>query len=218
MTATLARAIMTLAGRCLGDRRRDWALAMRTEFEVAATDGKPLVFALGCLSGAVRGMPGEAEGRFTLTSHAVALGLLPFAALLLLATGSGFPFLPSGYAGISSWITGGGETLRLMTPWNRGFAPALALLIWGLVAGHVLMPWFILERDWTRVATLARINSAATVTLFLFTGALFLDVTFMVLPAIALAIELLAVWSLYRWQAQLFAGAPPGMTPGMTGA
>jgi hypothetical protein len=211
MTAILARAVMTLAETCLGDHRRDWALAMRSEFEVAVRDGKPLVFALGCLTSAARDMPGHAEGRFALTSHAVALGLLPTAALLLLGTGAGFPFLPSGYAGISSWVIGDGEQLRLMTPWNRGFAPALALLIWGLVAGHLLMPWFILERNWTRVATLARINSAATVTLFLFTGALFLDVTFLLLPAAGLAIELLAIGLLYRWQAHLFAGAPPGI-------
>jgi hypothetical protein len=211
MTATLARAVMTLVEGCLGDHRRDWALAMRSELDVAINDGKPLRFAVGCLTGAVYDMPKQAEGRFTLTSHAVALGLLPIAALLLLGTGSGFPFLPSGYTGISSWLAGGGETLRLMTPWNRGFAPALALLIWGLVAGHLLMPWFILERDWSRVAMLARVNSAATVTLFLFTGALFLDVSFLLLPAIGLAIELLAIWLLFRWQTHLFAGAPPGM-------
>jgi len=211
MTVNLARAVTAVAEACLGDRRRDWALAMRSELDVAIADGKPLRFAAGCLAGALREMPKQAEGRFTLTSHAVALGLFPIAAIMLVGIAAGFPFLPSGHAGISGWLAGGGQPVQLLTPWNRGFAPALALLVWGLVAGHLLMPWFILERDWTRVATLARVNSAATVTLFLFTGALFLDVAFMVLPAVGLAIELLGVWFLYRWQAHLFAGAPPGM-------
>jgi len=208
MTARLAHAVMTLAEACLGDRRSEWALAMRTEFHVAIDQGKPLVFAAGCLAGALREMPRNEEGRFALTSHAVAVSLLPIAALLMLGTASGFPFLPSGHAGIAGWI--GGEHASLLTPWNRGFAPALVLLIWVLVAGHVLMPWFLLERDWARVAMLARVNSAATVTLFLFTGALFLDVAFMLLPAAGLAIELVAIGLLYRWRTHLFAEAPPG--------
>ena len=183
---------------------------MRAELDVAICEGKPLTFALGCLKGALRDMPRQEEGRFTLTSHAVALALFPIAALLIVGTASGFPCLPSGHAGLSGWLAGSGAPLRLLTPWNRGFAPALALLIWVLIAGHVLMPWLILERNWTRVATLARVNAAATVTLFLYTSVLFLDVAFMLLPTIALAIELLAVWLLYQWQTQLFAEAPPG--------
>ena len=210
MTAILARAVMALAEACLGDDRRDWALAMRSELDAAIDDGKPLTFAAGCLIGALREMPKHEEGRFALTSHAVALGLLPLAALLLVGTAAGFPFLPTGHAGIAGWFAGAGEHQPLLTPWNRGFAPALAVLVWGIVAGHVLMPWFVLERNWDRVATLARVNSAATVTLFLFTGVLFLDMAFMLLPAAVLTIELVAIWQLHRWQAHLFAGAPPG--------
>lgn len=211
MTAKLARAVTGLAEACLGDHRREWALAMRTELDAAIDDGKPLTFAVGCLMGAVRDMPKHAEGRFTLTSHVVALGLFPIAAMLIVGTASGFPFLPSGHAGIAGWLAGSGAPSSLLTPWNRGFAPALAMLIWALIAGHLVMPWFIVERNWTRVGTLARVNSAATVTLFLFTGVLFLDMAFMVLPMAALAIELLASWNLYRWQADIFVDAPPGM-------
>jgi hypothetical protein len=211
MTAILARALLTLAERCLGDRRREWALAMRSELDVAVADGKPLVFATGCLIGALREMPRHEEGRFALTSHLVALGLFPVAAMLLLGVATGFPFLPTGHAGLSGWLAGSGEPFPLLTPWNRGFAPALALLILGIVAGHLLMPWFILERDWTRAATLARVNSAATVTLFLYTTVLFLDVAFMLLPVAGLVIELLAVWHLYKWQTHIVDGAPPGI-------
>ena len=211
MTANLALAVMTLAEACLGDHRRDWALAMRAEFEAARRDGKPLLFAVGCLAGALREMPKQAEGRFTLTSHAVALSLLPLAALLFLGTASGFPFLPSGYTGTPGGLSGSGEgfQLLLLTPWNRGFAPVLIPMIWLLSAGHLLMPWFIVERDWTRVGTLARVNSAATITLFLFTGALFLDAAFLLLSAVGLAVELMAICILYRWQTHLFAEDPP---------
>jgi hypothetical protein len=212
MTENLARAIITLAEACLGDHRREWAQAMHAEFEIAIRDGKPLLFAAGCLVSALREMPMQAEGRFTLTSHAVALALLPLSALLLLGTASGFPFLPSGYTGISGWLSGSGEGFRLLllTPWNHGFAPVLVPMIWVLAAGHLLMPWFILEKDWTRLGMLARVNSAATVTLLLFTGIVFLDVTFMLLSVVGLAAELLAIWLLYRWQTHIFAEAPPG--------
>jgi len=210
MMAKLAAAVVTLAQACLGARRRDWGLAMRAELDVATKEGRPLSFAAGCLTSALQDMPRHEEGRFALTSHAVALGLFPVAAMLILGTAAGFPFLPSGHDGIAGWLAGSGAPSPLMTPWNRGFAPALAVLIWGIIAGHVLMPWFILERNWARVGTLVRVNCAATVTLFLFTTVLFLDPAFMLLPAFGLAIELLAVWHLYRWQAQAFAGAPPG--------
>jgi hypothetical protein len=212
MTAKLARAVMALTEACIGEHRREWARAMRGEFEIAREDGKPLLFAMGCLAGALRQMPSHAEGRFALTSHAVALGLLPLAALLFAGTTSGFPFLPAGYTGISGWLTGSGDSLQmlLLTPWNRGFAPALVMLIWVLAAGHLLMPWFILERNWSRVGMLARINAAATVTLVLFTGALFLDMGFLLLPAVGLLTELGAIWLLYGWQTHIFAEPSPG--------
>jgi len=210
MTTKLAYVAMALAEACLGGRRRDWAMAMRAEFDIAIVDGKPLAFASGCLVGALREMPRHAEGRFALTSHALALGLLPIAALMIVGTTAGFPFLSSGHAGIAGWLAGTGAPESLLTPWNSGFAPPLAMLIWGLIVGHALMPWFILERDWDRVGMLARVNGAATVTLFLFTGVLFLDMAFMVLPTIGLAIELWAVWLLHRWQTDIVAGAPPG--------
>ena len=89
MTAKLANAVMALAEACLGDRRREWALAMRSELDVAIDEGRPLAFAVGCLTGALRDMPRHAEGRFALTSHAVALGLLPIAALLIMGIAGG---------------------------------------------------------------------------------------------------------------------------------
>lgn len=208
MIGQVARAMMALAEACLGERRRDWAHAMRAEFAFAARDGKSLAFASGCLVSAICVLPRHAEGRFAIASHVIALGLFPVAALLFLGTASAFPFLPPGRAGIGDLLAGSVEPLQLLMPWNRGFAPGLALLIWGLGAGHVLMPWFIVERDWARAGLLAGANSAATVTLFLFTGVLLLDFSFMVLPVAGLFFELTAVWLLYQWHISL--GAPPG--------
>ncbi len=55
----------------------------------------------------------------------------------------------------------------------------------------------------------ARLNAAATATLFLFTGILFLDETYVLLPVAGLAIELLAILALFRWHGQLPRSAPP---------
>jgi len=211
VTAAVARAVMALAGGCLGDHRREWALAMEAELEAAIDDGRPLAFAAGCLTGALRGMPAHAEGRFMLASHAVALGLIvPIGALLVSGTLPGFPFLPPGQAGIAGWLGGGGGHPTLLTAANQGAVPALALLVLALVAGHLLMPWFLLDRDWARVAVLARLNAAATATLFLFTGILVLDETYMLVPAAGLAIELLAIAILFRWHGHL-PGPPSGI-------
>lgn len=211
MTAAVARAVVALAGSCLGDRRREWALAMQAELEAAIDDGRPLAFAAGCLTGALRGMPAHAEGRFALASHAVALGLIvPIGALLVSGTLPGFPFLPSGHAGMAGWLGDGGHP-ALLNAANQGAVPALALLVLALIAGHLLMPWFLLDRDWARVAVLARLNAAATATLFLFTGILVLDETYMLLPAAGLAIEVCAIAILFRWHGHL--PGPPSEIP-----
>src|ERR1700712_3452057 len=76
MTAVAARAVMSLATCCLGEDRREWALAMQGEFEVAAEKGEPLAFAAGCLIAAWGEMPKHEEGRLVLANYTLALGLL----------------------------------------------------------------------------------------------------------------------------------------------
>ena len=209
MTVSVARAVMAFADGCLGRDRRDWARAMRAELETAIDDGKPLAFAAGCLASALREMPTHDEGRFSLASYAAAVGLIiPIGALLASGALSGFPFLSSGHADVSGWLIGSRGQTPLLNAYDRGAVPALALLVLTLVAGHLAIPWFLLDRDWARVSFLLRLNAAATATLFLFIGILFLDETCMLLPIAGLAVEASAVVVLFRWQHRLASASP----------
>jgi len=91
MTAAVSRALMALAICCLGESRREWALAMRGEFEAAIEEREPLAFAAGCLIAAWREMPKHAEGRLVLANHALALGLLVPVAVFQFACRSAHP-------------------------------------------------------------------------------------------------------------------------------
>lgn len=183
MTAYIPQALMTLAINCLGADRHEWGLAMRGEFDLAQEDGRGLSFAAGCLAGALRQIPTHKEGRFTLASYAVAIGIIvPMAALFISSTLLGSAFV--------------------LNDGNSATAPALALLVVLLTGGHLLMGWVILERDWTRIFLFGRINAAATITLFMITGVIFLDETVMILPIVSLMIELTAALILPRWHGQ----------------
>ena len=46
MTAPVSRAVMSLAICCMGESRREWALAMQAEFEAAIGKGERFAFAL----------------------------------------------------------------------------------------------------------------------------------------------------------------------------
>lgn len=201
---------MAIAGGCFGHHRRDWALAMRAELEAAVDDGQPLAFALGCLASALREMPLHAEGRFHLANHAIAVGMvIPIAALLVSGTLLGFPVPPAGEVGIFGWLAKGGDWPALVNVSKQGAVPALALLGLILVAGHLLTPWYMLDRNWDRVAMLARMNAAATATLFVVTGVLFLGESYAMLPIAALAIECLPLAALSRWHARLSSDGMP---------
>lgn len=174
---------MTLAINCLGADRHEWGLAMKGEFDLAQEDGRGFCFAASCLAGALRQMPTHKEGRFTLASYAVAIGMIvPMAALFVSSTLLGSAFL--------------------LNDGNRATAPALALLVVLLTGGHLLMGWVILERDWTRIFLFGRINAAATTTLFMITGVIFLDETVMILPIASLIFELTAALALSQWYGQ----------------
>ena len=204
MTAALARAVMALAACCLGSHRREWALAMQVEFEAALQDGTPLDFALGCLFGAWRDMPGHEEGRFVLASYALAVLLvIPMASLLILGALLGFPYLYPWHAGLDGLLVADGALEFLITDGNRGAVPALALIVLVLGLGHLRIAWLMLERDWERVAAIARVSAAATATLVTFTAVLFLDDARALMQAAVLAAELAVIAALARWHAQL---------------
>ena len=203
MTATAARLVMALAARSLGAHRRAWAQAMAAELEVAEEGGRPLRFALGCLLGAWRMMPGHAEGQFVLTSYVLALGMLiPVATMLALAAASGFPFVAAS-DGIGGYLSGSGAHVLLLNAGSLTIAPSLTLLMLMLAACHLPLAWWTLDREWERVAAASRFGAAILTTLTIVTSCVALDPTRLLLPVAALAGELAAIWALVRWHARL---------------
>lgn len=176
MTATVARAVMAVAIRSLGERRREWALAMRAEFGAAEEDGRPLAFALGCLLAAWRELPAHDEGRLTIAAYALALALLiPMSAMLASSVLFDFPFSHFGPGGVHGWPEAAGGRTPWLNDGNRSAVPSLALLLTILAASQLRMAWLVLDRDWTRVAMAARLISAATAALVLFSALVFAD-------------------------------------------
>ena len=204
MKTVAARAVMALASHCFGDHRRDWARAMEVEFEAAAGDGKPLAFAIGCLTAAWREMPTHAEGRFALANHALAVGLIvPMAALLITGVLLGFPYLSPDDVGVHGLLARGGAEEPSFNEGNRAAVPSLAALVFLLGVGHLLIAWAMLDRDWTRVTIMGKLSAALAATLVGFMAVLFLDDTRALLQAAALAVELTAVSTLARWHHRL---------------
>jgi hypothetical protein len=167
---------------------------MKAELETAIADGAPIGFALGCLVAAWRELPAQSEGRFTLATHAFAIGLIvPVAGLLLSGGLLGYPYLAFGKVGISGFLEGNSEQVPLLTVGDWGLAPALTLLVLIEAAGQFLVAWFLLERDWSRVMALARFNAATVTTLLIVASLLALPPFSTLLPSAALIAELLAV-------------------------
>jgi hypothetical protein len=204
MTAAVARAVMKLAICCLGESRRDWALAMRAEFEAAIDDRRPLAFAIGCLIAAWREMPSQRQGRFVLANYALALGLLVPMAGLQFASAAGSSYLFAGPAGLYSVLAPGGAQDPYLAEAHRSAIPTLLALWVMLGAGHLRLAWVVVERDWSGAISSAALTVAASATLVIFTGVLFLDDASVALQAVLLAIELSAIYASARWHSQLF--------------
>lgn len=202
MTAAVARLVVALATQSLGAHRSDWARAMTAELEAAEEDGRALRFALGCLWGAWRMLPGHAEGRFALASHTLAIGLLlPMATLLGLAAVFGFPAAEAG-----GFPPSGATPSSLLNAGNRAAASSLALATFALAALHLPLAWWVLDRDWRRVGAVHRMGAAIATTLTMFTACAALDATRLALPLLVLAGELAALQALARWHTRLTDG------------
>jgi hypothetical protein len=201
----MARAVMALALACLGESRREWGFAMQAELDAAAADGRALPFALGCLVAAAREMPATDEGRFVLTSHALAIGIMvPMAALQIGCALLGFPYLYPGRDGLAGALLEGAAHEHLLRSLYQGAVPVLALLLLSLGLGHLRIAWSMLERDWAGVARLGALMLAISATLLIFMNLLFLDSSRALLQAAALAFELAGLVLVARWHAHLF--------------
>lgn len=213
MTAAVSRAVMSLAICCLGESRREWALAMQAEFEAATAEGEPFAFSTGCLIAAWCEMPKHAEGRHVLADYALALGLLiPMAAFqFALALG----FSSAIFGGESNGILLAGATQNPVLAWSQISAVPCLLVLWLLLGlGHLRLSWVLIERDWSRVVQASALIGASMVTLFIVMGVLMLDLTFVSLQAAAMAVELTALVAAARRHAWLFPNAAWEMPPG----
>ncbi len=186
---------------------------MQGEFEASVADARPLSFALGCLVAAVRQMPGEAEGRFALASHALAIGLiLPLAALLSAGAVLGFPYLDFAHDDLFGILSIQGAPSTLLNDGNRAAASSLSLVMILLAGASVLIGWAILDRDWARVAACERFLAAAASTLTIVTALLGFDVTRLILPIMGFTTEHVAVLLLLHWHCGM-SGEGATMTP-----
>jgi len=210
MKTMLARGVMALALCFLGESRREWAAAMRAEFEAAADEGMALWFAGGCLIAAWRELVTREEGRFVLTNYALVLALLlPMAALQIGCALLGLPYLYPNPHGLSGAMMEGGAHELLLRGVYQAAVPSLALLQLLIGLGHLRIAWGMLEHDWRGVARLGTLTLAATATLILFMGALFLNGIQAVLQGGVLAIELMLLVAVARWHAHLAPAAEP---------
>jgi hypothetical protein len=212
MTAAVSRAIMWLAMCCLGESRREWALAMRAEFDVAVTQGNPFAFATGCLIAAWRELPGHAAGRLVLANYALALGvLIPMAAFqIALAFGSSSVVVGANWT--QGIVLAGADSQNPFYTWAEHSAAPCLLALWLLLGiGHLRLAWVLVERDWAHVTKAGALIVATLATLFIVTAALFLDVTFVILQSVALAIEFAALAAVAQRDARLFPDAASEM-------
>lgn len=198
---------MAVAAASLGENRREWALAMQAELDWAIEDGSPLAFAIGCLIAAWREMPRQAQGRFALANHALALGVLIPTAVLQLACVVGFPYLFLGRGGIDGIVAARRSQDPYLADPYLAAVPALVALWLLLGMGHLCLAWLLLDRDWARVAKVGALILAASATLVIFAGVLFMDDAGVVLQALLLAIELTAIYGSARWHARVFPNA-----------
>jgi len=148
------------------------------------------------------------EGRFVLTSYALALALmLPMAALQIGCALLGLPYLYPDAHGLSGAMLEGGTHELLLRGVYQAAIPSLALLQLLIGLGHLRIAWLLLEGDWARVTRAATRTLAAAATLILFMTVLFLDGSQALLQGAVLALELATVCGVARWHAQLFPAA-----------
>ncbi|MXO89139.1 hypothetical protein [Alteraurantiacibacter aestuarii] len=180
---------------------------MRAEFHVAVLEGRPFAFAAGCLVAAWSEMPNHGEGRLVLTNYAVALGLLIPMAVLQFALAFGSSSVFFGGEAFSSVLLAGATHHPLLASSQIKAAPCLLALWLMLGTGHLHLAWALVERNWARVVKVSAFVGATLVALFIITGALFLDETFVILQAAALAIELSVLIVVARQHARIFPNA-----------
>jgi hypothetical protein len=201
---------MALAAALVGEDRREWALAMRVEFEAARAEGEGLAFATGCLIAAWGEMPKHAEGRLVLANYALALGLLIPMGVLQFTLALGFPSVFIGGGGVNPMLPSAASQNPLVA-WSQLSSVPCLLALWLLLGiSHLRLAWVLVDGDWESVAKASALIGATITTLFIVMGVLQFDLTLVILQAAAMAIELTALVAVARGHALLLPSAAPG--------
>ncbi len=200
MTGVTARAIMALAMCCIDARRRDWADAMRAEFDFARDEGRGLSFATGCFSAACRQLVSSEAGWQTLTSYGLILAvMLPMAALQIGCALLGLQYLYPGQRGMPGAMIDLPYYEHQMRGVYQAAVPALAILMFLLGAGQLRIAWAMLDRDWGRVRHFSLMSLAAAITLIVLMYLLLLDGRQALLLTGILSVELASLIVLAGW-------------------
>ncbi len=200
MRAALSRSILTLATRCMRSRDHGWGSAMRAELEEVIAKGAGLQFAVGCLVASWGRMPAHDEGRFSLTIHALALGLIvPIGAFQVAGLWQGFPVM----LGIGDFAVPYSLQGYLMTSAYHALTPLIAAVSLMLGGAHLRLAWTLLDRDWERVEAAGAMSLAAAVTIIILIGLLDCNVGQALRQGAILLLELAIVATLARWHAEL---------------
>ncbi|WP_239805722.1 hypothetical protein [Croceicoccus hydrothermalis] len=120
--------------------------------------------------------------------------------MLLAGLWAGYPWVEPPYAdSIARFarIPTGAPTIIHLA--NATAVPHLATLLSLRVMGLLAIAWFALEAEWERAAAVLRLNAATTTTLALFSATIVADFTCVVLPLLALAVEMVSLGMLRRW-------------------
>ena len=200
MIEAVAPALMRLAASCLGEGRREWALAMQAEYEAANESGSGLKFAGGCLIAACRELPRHSEGQLRVASHVVAIGLLVPLASLQFLCGLG----TSTFLGRLSGLAPGWSDNPFLSSAQNAVMPAVHILWLVLGAWQLQLAWVLLERDWDGVLKAGAVIAAAMLTLLTFMAVLMLGVRPLMVVGAALAGEAIFLTILARWHARVF--------------
>jgi hypothetical protein len=179
-------------------------MAMEAEFEAAAEDGGPFVFAIGCLMAACREMVRHEEGRLALANYTLAIGfLIPMAVRQFHQAMNVFWSLQQDtpHALLAAEI---GRNPYLT--WSQNSALPVLLLMWLLPAmAHLGLAWVVVEKDWPRVVKFGALIGAAMMTLWLFMAILILDLSPLGGQAARLAVEFAGVLTIAQWHARVAA-------------
>ena len=181
---------------------------MQAEFEAAVEDGKPFMFAIGCVIAAWREMFKQSEGRLALANYALALGLLIPMAALQFKHAIGFSIFPRDRLSYGMQAAGAAQNPYLMFSQNSAMPVLLSMwLLLGLA--HLRLAWVLVEGDWPRVVKYGALIGAATIALSLFTGVLMLDLSPMGALIAEFGIELMAIGASAWWHDRLSSHAAP---------